>query len=314
MKAAIGIDLGGTTMDAVVVGGNGNLLWHEKMPTNREGGYFEVLERIAELIKRGRTGIEVTGVGIGVPGPVDSVSGRFTECVNLDWGSVDLAMDLKHKTGLEIVLMNDASAAAYGEYSSGALKGLENAVLMTLGTGVGGGVILRGKIYEGRRGLAMEVGHMTLGEKGFYRCSCGRNGCVETLASATALVANAHNLLSALGPSTWLDARTPFDAKIIMDGARSEDPFCEKVVHEWIQVMALTVHNLRMLFDPEVIAFGGGLSNSGDFWLPLLKMAVRHSENFKGIPLPDLVLAQLGERAGAVGAARWAMKKIKSED
>lgn len=301
-KAAIGIDIGGTTIDAVVVGRSKRVLWHERVQTEAEQGYNAVKDKVLELIKRAQEAANINGIGIGIPGPVDPTSGRVSEVVNLGWAAVDLSKDLKKATGYDVLFMNDASAATYGEHVSGALKGIDRGVLITLGTGVGGGVILGGKLYEGQHGLAMEIGHMTISDTGMYRCACGRNGCFETLTSATALVADAHNRLTAQGSSGWLAARVPFDAKVIMDGAESGDPFCENVVHDWLQRLAVGVHNLRMLYDPEVIVFGGGLSGAGDYWLPLLEEIVLHHANFKAISLPRLKKAQLGNLAGACGA------------
>jgi glucokinase len=301
-KAAIGIDIGGTTMDAVVVGRSKRVLWHERVQTEAEQGYSAVKGKILELIQSAREHGDITGVGIGVPGPVDPISGKVSEVVNLGWTSVDLAKDLKKAAGFNVLFMNDASAATYGEHVAGALKGVDRGILITLGTGVGGGVILGGKLYEGQNGLAMEIGHMTVSDKGMYRCACGRSGCFETLTSATALVADAHNRLAAQGSSGWLDARVPFDAKIILDGAQSGDSFCETVVHDWLQRLAVGVHNLRMLYDPEVIVFGGGLSGAGDYWLPLLEDMAVHHANFKALSQPRLEIAQLGNLAGACGA------------
>lgn len=302
VKAAIGIDIGGTTIDAVVVGRSKNVIWHKQIETEADQGYEAVKAKVLDLIDHAKAHADITGIGIGIPGPVEPASGKVSEVVNLGWTSVDFAKDLTKATGFEILFMNDASAAAYGEHLAGALKGIDRGVLVTLGTGVGGGVILNGKLYEGQYGLAMEIGHMTISDKGLYRCACGRNGCFETLTSATALVADAHNRLAAQGGSSWLDARVPFDAKIIMDGAQSEDPFCESVIHDWLLRLAVGVHNLRMLYDPEVIVFGGGLSGAGDYWLPLLEDIAVHHANFKTLPQPRLQKAQLGDLAGACGA------------
>ncbi|SCZ77693.1 ROK family protein [Acidaminobacter hydrogenoformans] len=312
-KAAIGIDIGGTTIDAVVVGRSKKVLWHEQVDTESELGYEAVLVKLTGLIERARSRADIIGVGLGVPGPVDPISGQVSEVVNLGWTSVSLKRDLKKVTGLEALFMNDASAAAYGEHVAGALRGVDRGVLITLGTGVGGGVIVNGKLYEGQNGLAMEIGHMTISDQGLYRCACGRNGCFETLTSATALVADAHNRLTVQGSSGWLDARVPFDAKIIMDGAESGDPFCEGVVHDWIQRLAIGVHNLRMLYDPEVIVFSGGLSGAGSYWLPRLEDVFLHQANFKSMPRPKLMTAQLGALAGSCGAGFKAFGQFGKE-
>lgn len=301
-KAAIGIDIGGTTIDAVAVGRSKKILWHEQVNTESEQGYEAVLEKITGLIQRAGSQVELIGMGVGVPGPVEPLSGQVSEVVNLGWSFNGLKRDLNKTSGLDVMFMNDASAAAYGEHVAGALRGIQRGVLITLGTGVGGGVIINGKLYEGEYGLAMEIGHMTISDQGLYRCACGRNGCFETLTSATALVADAHNRLADQGSSSWLDARVPFDAKIIMDGAESGDPFCETVVHDWIHRLSAGIHNLRMLYDPEVIVFSGGLSGAGDFWLPRLEEVFMHQTNFKALPRPKLMIAQLGALAGACGA------------
>lgn len=303
MKAALGIDLGGTTIDAVLVGRSKKILWHEQLKTEDSQGYAGFLTTMEGLVRRARERAEIVGLGIGVPGPVAPGSLTLSQAVNLGWDTGTFAEDLRGISGTSLIMLNDGAAAAFGEHTAGALRGVSSGILLTLGTGVGGGVLLRGSLYEGERGLAMEVGHMTVAEDGFYRCGCGRRGCFETLASAGAIVADAHNRLTATGPDHWLDARIPFDARIIMDGAQTGDPLCEAVVHDWIQRLATGVHNLRMLYDPEIIAFGGGLSNAWSYWGPRLSEAVLRQTNFQSLSLPRLEKAVLGSQAGAFGAA-----------
>jgi glucokinase len=312
MKTTIGVDLGGTTIGAVLISETGETLWEKNIQTRREEGYEAVVARITGLIEVAKAFGTLAGIGVGVPGPVDRVTGRVYECVNLSWGEVDLAGDLSCVTGIPSMLMNDASAAAYGEFAAGSLRGVMDGLMLTLGTGVGGGAIIGGHLFEGRHGLGMEVGHMVVGE-GDYRCSCGRMGCFETYTSASGLIMNAHAQLAEHGPSTWLDARLSIDGRVIMDGAQSGDSFCEAVVNRWIHYLAIGVLDLRMVFDPEVIAFGGGLSNAGAFWLPKLEQVITHSANFRNIPLPKLVLAELGEKAGAIGAAHRVMEVISEK-
>lgn len=307
MKRTMGIDLGGTSIGAVIVQEDGLVIWESDRRTLRDKDYNAVVERIASFVSEGQREGELSGIGIGVPGPVDQRTGRVYECVNLGWDEVDLAKDLTTLTGISVKVMNDASVAAYGEFVAGALQGVDEGLMLTLGTGVGGGAIVHGKLFEGRHGLGMEVGHLKIGE-GNYRCSCGRTGCFETYTSATALVREAHARLAESGPTSWLDARKSFNAKVIFDGAQSGDAFCEDLINRWIHYLAIGVLDLRMIFDPEVIAFSGGLSNAGQFWLPKLEHAVIQMANFKRIPLPELVLAKLGERAGAIGAAHRVMK------
>ena len=303
----IGIDLGGTNIKGAVVGESGEILREASRRTETARGAERVMDQMAELIRELENGLEISGVGIGCPGTVDNAAGVVRYANNLGWAQVDLRGGLEARTGYAPQIANDANAAALGEALAGCAKGAKSAVILTLGTGVGGGVVLDGKLLTGYTGAAAEPGHMVIVDGG-APCTCGRRGCLEAYASATALIqmtkeamarlpeSKMHAVAAALGEVNGLVA---FSARDEQDAAGAE------VVERYIHYLALGVANVINLFFPEVVALSGGVANQGERLLSELSDKVR--QQVYGGQYAEkhtrLALCTLGYQAGVIGAA-----------
>ena len=303
----LGIDLGGTNIKGGVVNEAGEILREASRPTQVENGPDAIADGIAALIKELEQGETFGGVGLGCPGTVDDESGEVVCAFNLNLIHYDLRGAIKARTGYEIRLGNDANVAALAEATVGAGRGAHSTVVITLGTGVGCGVVLEGKMLTGYTGAASELGHMVIAEGG-AQCTCGRRGCFETYASATALIrmtrdAMAKNPNSAMhavaGENGAVDGRTAFTAAERGDAAAAE------VVHEYVKYLASGVTNVVNIFFPEIVAFSGGVANQGEALLRPLREEVRRQE-FGGAYVKrhaKLVQCTLGYQSGIIGAA-----------
>lgn len=308
----IGIDLGGTKIAAGLVTKDGEIKFQSTLPTNPERGSEEVISDIIRIINltalnMPANGEEIIGIGIGIPGHVIRNTNNLVYCVNLGWDMVDLKGRIERECRLPVYIENDAKAAALAEYSIGSLKGTQNSLLITLGTGVGGGVILNGKLYAGTNGKASEIGHMIVGEN-FYNCNCGQNGCYETFTSATALVKYTKKLLEDNKEETMILSRLKgnldnLEAKVIFNCAREGDIIALKVIERFIHYLVIGISNLSNILDLEIIALGGGLSKSGRYLLELIEENIASNDFFGNINNAKIVTATLGNEAGIVGAA-----------
>jgi glucokinase len=313
-KLYIGIDLGGTFIKGGAVDGCGNILVSKKIPTECEIGNMRVAENISRLIDLiiSELGVEresVLGVGIGSPGMIDSEAGRVVYSNNLGFRNFPLADEVARLSGFKTRLANDASVACLGEARFGAAKGKKNAVMLTLGTGVGGGIIINGTLYEGQGSAGSELGHMTL-VSGGEECKCGRRGCFEKYASATALVKRTRLAMSAhpdskmwqIGGIELADGETAFKYY-------DSDPYAKAVVDEFIRYLADGITSLANIFRPEVIIIGGGLSAEGERLLaPLREILNREIYGGELGPAVELLKASLENRAGTLGAAALVME------
>ena len=307
MKQYIGIDLGGTGIKGAVVREDGEILARQTCPTRPQRGPAAVAEDMAAMIRTLGRGREVAGVGLGCPGTVDGGLVRYSN--NLDWHDFAMGDYLRVKTGLPVALANDANAAALGEALAGCAKGAESAVIITLGTGVGGGVVLGGKLLTGYTGAAAEPGHMViLDTPDAPRCTCGRPGCLESLASATALIRMTKEAMAAhpesalhgiAAQSGGVNGRTAFDA------AAQGDAAGKAVVEQYIHYLAVGVANMINIFFPEVIGLSGGVANQGENLLAPLRAAVGPMVfgNAYAQKHTRITTCTLGYRAGVIGAA-----------
>lgn len=230
----LGIDIGGTTCKCGVFTTDGTLVYKDEIPTRKdEGGSLilsDIKEHIPELVKAaGRSCDEIKGVGIGVPGAVRE-DGTVNKCVNLGWGVFNVAQTFKDMTGYEVKVGNDANMAALGEYWMGSAKAYSSVVLVTIGTGVGGGVIIDGKPICGYNGAAAEIGHLPIVEEETEYCNCGNKGCLEQVASATGIVRTATRMLNATDEPSALRALPYISAKAVFDEAKSGDSCAIKIV------------------------------------------------------------------------------------
>ncbi len=241
----IGIDLGGTNIAAGVIDDAGQILHSAKVPTNAPRSAEAIANDIIELCKRliNECQGEVKGIGIGVPGPVYETLKSLYNCVNLGWEKVDLAKLIEPALGLPVYLDNDANLAALAEFEVGALKDVQNGLLLTLGTGVGGGIIINKEVFRGSHGLGTELGHTFVGEN-FYDCNCGKHGCLETFASATAIIKHAEKLLSEEASETSvLNNAEVIDAKSIFDAAKSGDVLALMAVERYVNYLSAGIGN-----------------------------------------------------------------------
>lgn len=302
----IGIDIGGTNLAGGVVNNNGEVVITKSIPTNSEDGYKAVMERIANLIEDLKQEAaekypdeKITSVGCGVPGIVKN--GIVINAPNLFWKNDPLAKDLEERVGLPITLINDATAAAVAENKFGATKGKKDAVAYTLGTGVGGGIIVNGSVVNGAHGVASELGH-TIQSPNFYACNCGKNGCLETHSSATGLIRRHAHEVQKGTPSKLTSIETT--AKDIIDAAREGDEAATIAFENMTEELAKNISNMIDILDPEIFVIGGGVSHAGDFLFDNLKKKVADNITFKEIVgVPEIVPAQFGNDAGIIGAA-----------
>ena len=341
----LGIDLGATNIGAALVDETGRIIRQGNRPTRVGREAHEIIQDIAELSlglleDEGLLQNDVTAVGIGIPGLADFETGIVHRCPNLFWEEIPLKEILHEWLSLPIYITNDANCAALAELYLGALKGRQNGVLITLGSGIGGGVILSGRIYTGAHGAAGEIGHMILQLDG-EPCSCGNYGCFERYASANALIRMAQETLKTNSDSLMLRktgllagsnagvnvgsnagsnvgsnagvysdtqhiALDYLTAQIVVDAAREGDPVALQVFDEYLYNLSRGIVSIINLYDPEVVALGGGLSHAGEFLLFAVREEVANHLSFKGFQSAEIVLATLGNEAGVIGAAMFA--------
>ncbi len=312
-KYYVGIDLGGTFIKGGIVDDLGNIVCSDKVPTESDKGADKVAENIATLAQKlmGVVGLEkgdVEGLGMGVPGMIDSKAGNVIYSNNLRWKDFRIGEKVKNLTGLRVKIANDANVAALGEVKFGAAKDYENVVMYTLGTGVGGGIIIDGHLFEGNKSAGAELGHAIIRRNGEL-CTCGRKGCLEAYASATALIRDTKRAMEAHKDSKmWecggLDAvtgKTSFDYK-------DSDPYAKEVVENYITYLAEGVTDIANIFRPEVVLLGGGVCAQGDNLVkPLQEKLDRDIFAGELGPKVKILIAELENSAGILGAAALLM-------
>lgn len=303
-KFGFGVDIGGTTIKMGFFETSGKLLdkWEIKTNTERQGK--EILPDVAAAIERklAKEGIpkeKVQGIGIGVPGPVNG-KGVVNNCVNLGWGVVNVEQELSALTGLKVKAGNDANVAALGEMWKGGGKGCQNMVMVTLGTGVGGGIIVDGHMVAGYNGAGGEIGHLTVNEAEEDLCNCGRHGCLEQYASATGIVRLAKRRLAADDVPTSLRDCPELTAKVVFDEAKAGDPVAKELVETLGKMLGSALSNIACVADPQVIVIGGGVSRAGDILIHTVqKYFVQNA--FHACRETAFELAALGNDAGIYG-------------
>ena len=307
---AFGIDLGGTTAKVGLFTTAGALLEKWEVPTDTSDEGIRILPNLAAALlgkmeEKGLTADQIEGVGIGVPGPVQDSSVVPIVCANLGgWGQQDVAANLSLLlNGMKVMVGNDANVAALGEIWMGAAKGCRSAVMVTLGTGVGGGVVVDGKVVEGAHGAGGEIGHITVNRHETATCGCGKRGCLEQYSSATGVV-RCMKLLLEENPDTPCTLRgTDFAAKDVFDAARAGDPLAAKEVDQMTDLLGLALASIASTTDPEVFLVGGGVSRAGDVLFQPL--AAHYKEYaFKSCREIPIKQASLGNDAGIYGAVR----------
>ena len=310
MKYGFGIDLGGTTVKIAYFDETGAMLDKWEIPTVTAGSGAQILPDIAASILSylqagGIDPASILGLGIGVPGPVNA-KGVVNKCVNLGWGVFNIAQELEKRTGFPVKAGNDANVAALGEFWKGGGQGSENMVFVTLGTGVGGGIIVEGKLLHGAHGSGAEIGHTILEPEETVRCSCGNYGCVEQYCSATGIVRLAKKHLASEHVNSCLKGIEPLTCKDIFDAAKNGDEAALKILDKVYFYMGLFLANVCGTVNPEVVVLGGGVSKAGDV---LIRGVVPYFQRFvfHAASEAKFALASLGNDAGAYGAFKLAL-------
>jgi glucokinase len=319
-----GIDVGGTTVKCGLFRTDGTLLEKWEIPTRTEENGRHILPDVAETVRkkireRGLGKEEIAGLGIGVPGPVTE-SGEVSTAVNIHWGRKHVTGELEEALGLPVKAGNDANVAALGEMWAGGGKGASSLIMVTLGTGVGGGVIVNGKIVAGAHGAGGEIGHGVIVPEETEVCNCGNHGCVEQMASATGIARLARRYRQELdaslpsadgeGPAcpAWL-RKEDVTARDVFDAYKEGDPAAAVIVSRFADHLGRAMAFCACVTDPEVFVIGGGVSRAGESLLQVLK------EHYRKYAFPacrdtEMVLAELGNDAGIYGAARLMLDSI----
>lgn len=306
-KYGFGVDIGGTTVKIGLFESDGTLLDKWEIVTRKENDGAFILEDIAKAIKKkleekNISDDKVQGIGIGVPGPIRG-DGVVNRCVNLGWGVFNVEEALSNLTGFKVKAGNDANVAALGEMWMGGGKGHSNVIMITLGTGVGGGVIVNGKIIAGAHGAGGEIGHITVDYEETDKCGCGKCGCLEQYASATGIVRMAKKMLAATTKTTTLTKFDPLTAKDIFDEAKAGDEVAQELVETLGGVLGYAAANIACVADPEVIVIGGGVSKAGEILLTTISKHFRE-QCFHACSTTEFALAKLGNDAGMYGCMK----------
>lgn len=311
----VGVDIGGMSIKVGLVTIDGKILKSDAIPTQQDAGFESMVARTADLIRSiakdcNVAESELGGIGIGIPGTVNSKEGIVSSAVNIGWFNAPIVEEMSKHFNIPVKAGNDANVAALGEQKFGSAKGLDHVVMITIGTGIGSGIIIDGKIYEGNGGAAAESGHQIIILDGEL-CNCGRCGCWERYASATALIqqtksamqANAdslmHNITKERGK---VDGRTAFLASDAGDEAG------KKVVNQYLRYLSAGLLNLAYVLHPQAFVIGGGVSHEGDNIMKPLQKFVDNSLDTSGMhPYIKVIQAVLGNNAGIIGAAAMVM-------
>lgn len=311
----IGVDIGGTNITAGIIDQKGNLLYKDSIETNKESSFDIIVKNIYKLIldllKETNTKIDnVLSIGLGSPGLSKKEEGIVAFANNLDWYNVPLRSELRKYFDIPIYIENDANTAALAESMVGACKGFENSITLTLGTGLGSGIILNGKPYSGVHGVGSELGHIIVHVNGI-QCTCGAKGCLERYASATSLIREGR-LAASNNKESLIFKKVNGDldkitAKTVIDSAKENDKDANDIFDGFVNYLAMGIISIINSIDPSIIALGGGVAKAGDFLLRPLKAKVSENIFYKSEPYAEIVLAELGNDAGVIGAAMLGM-------
>lgn len=311
-KYAFGVDIGGTTIKMGFFSTRGDLLDTWEIPTRTESGGSYILDDISDSItekldEKDISRLDVEGIGIGVPGPVGP-DGTVFKCVNLGWDIFNVENRLSSITDLRVKAGNDANVAALGEMWQGGGKGYQNLIMVTLGTGIGGGVILNGKILPGTSGAAGEIGHMTVNEDEPDECGCGKHGCLEQYASANGVVRmTRHYLEDHPEVESSLRSIPSFTSRDIYDEAKKGDAAALTMTEEVGRILGKALAGVACVVNPEAFVIGGGMANAGDFLLDSIRRYYR-TFAFHASRETEFRLATLGNNAGIYGCVRMLLE------
>lgn len=305
-KVCFGVDIGGTSVKMGLFSADGEVLDKWEIPTRTQNGGENILPDVAAAIEaklqeKGIQKDEVVGIGVGAPGPIDA-EGTVHVAVNLGWGEFNIPEKLSGLTGLTVKAGNDANVAALGEMWKGGGQGHANLVAVTLGTGVGGGIIVNGKILTGATGSGGEIGHIHVDDSETEACGCGNLGCLEQYASATGITRLANRRLAADDKDSVL-RNGPVNAKTVFDAVKAGDALAVEVAEEFGECLGKTLAGIAGVVNPEIFVIGGGVSKAGQVVLDYIqKNYVKYV--FVGSRDSIFALATLGNDAGIFGAAK----------
>ncbi len=312
MKHYLGIDLGGTNIAVGITDENGSIIAKYSAKTNAAQPFEGLVRDIAETAKKAveNAGLQledIAAVGLGTPSCINPRTNLLVNANNLNWQNVPLYDELKKYFDMPVFIQNDAACAALGEAVCGAASEYENAVMVTLGTGVGSGIIMNKRIFNGCDDMGAEIGHTKLVYDGLT-CTCGQKGCFEAYASATALISQAKNAARE-NPQSVMNEMcggdiSKMNAKIPFDAAKSGDASAKAVVEKYMHYLAAGLSSAIALFRPQAVIIGGGISAEGDYLIkPLKKILYECTFSAEQIDIPEIVAAKLGNDAGIIGAA-----------
>ena len=310
-RYVFGIDVGGTTVKCGLFDLEGNVLDKWEVVTRREDGGKYILPDVAASVKekmaqKGITAEDVEGLGVGVPGPVNE-AGQVPVAVNIGWGFVDVVKEMHDLTGLKVRAGNDANVAALGEMWKGGARGCRNVVLATLGTGVGGGIIIGGKVIAGSHGAGGEIGHIHVEDAEEEVCNCGNKGCLEQMASATGIVRLAKRHLAVSDAPSVLRSAKKLSAKAVFDAVKAGDALACEIADQFGWYLGKAFAQIAGVVDPEVFVLGGGVSKAGPILIDYVKKYYLQYV-FPTCRSANFVLAELGNDAGIYGAAKLVLE------
>lgn len=324
LEPVIGIDLGGTNIIGILINKKGDILARKRKKTLAQEGKNKVITQIIgcikDLLKEGETlGIsseKLLGIGVGSPGPLNRREGIIYSAPNLPgWENVPLVKILRNELGISVFLENDANAAALAEWWLGAGKNVNNLILLTLGTGIGGGIIIEGEVYHGARDMGAELGHIVIKEGGLI-CGCGTRGCLEAYASATGVVKRARAAMKK-GYKTILkdllkDNPGGLTCELVFQAAQEKDPLAVWLVEETGRYLAIGIGSMVNVLNPEMVILSGGMIKAGDLLFNPVCRFVRLFSLKAVIEGVRIVSGNLGDEAGAIGAAATVLKERKT--
>ncbi|USG66465.1 ROK family glucokinase [Brevibacillus ruminantium] len=322
-QVLVGVDIGGTAIKMALLRRDGAMLGKTMEATPVADGEDGIVQKVAEMMDllldgQGLQRGDAAGIGVGVPGTVDAQNGIVREAVNLNWKSpVHLRDKLAAATGLPVAVENDANTATLGERWQGAGQGARDMVMITLGTGVGGGIICNGQIVEGVNGIAGEIGHISMAPEGGPLCNCGKTGCLETYASATAFIrAGCEAAASGVSPALaeLLANKVDIKARDVLEAAKAGDPGAAAIVEQAGLYLGLALSHLAILLNPSRLIIGGGVAAAGEFLLAKVRQSFRHFVPFPYvIASTEILPATLGNDAGMIGAAWLILSQTQHE-
>ncbi|WP_088041733.1 ROK family glucokinase [Bacillus sp. EAC] len=320
-KMIVGVDLGGTSIKLALLTNDGDFIEKWEVPTDKSESGKHIPKTISNAIdtklkELNKTKNDVAGIGIGAPGSVRLEDGLIFAAVNLGWENFPLKAILEEESGIPVIVDNDANIAAVGEMWKGAGAGARDVVMVTLGTGVGGGVIVNGLVAHGISGAAGEIGHTTVQLENGVLCNCGKVGCLETISSATGIARIANEKVQSTSKETVLkeiSSQRELTTKDVFDAYSQGDGVAEEIVNHVMKYLALVLAGVGNTLNPENIIIGGGVSNAGDL---LIKPLKNYFDQFAFTTVREstkLSIAKLGNDAGAIGAAYLVKKFITNE-